>query len=185
MNSAKQILCQILGLGMAASLASAAGPDLSKLPPASTKTGLTYAKDIRPLFEASCFNCHGEKRQKGDLRLDTLEAVLKGGEDGKVIVAGKSNESSLVVAVAQLDEESAMPPKRKGPPGGPGGPGGGKRPEGARPGGGEGSREGARPAGPGGPGGPGGGPGGRGPAPKPLTADEVGLIRAWIDQGAK
>jgi hypothetical protein len=42
--------------------------------------------------------------------------------------------------------------------------------------------------GPAGPGGPGGGPGGAGfggPAPKPFTAEQVGLVRAWIDQGAK
>ena len=164
--------------------ALAADPDLSKLPPASTQKGVTYAKDIRPLFEASCFRCHGEEKQKAELRLDTLAAVLKGGEDGKVVVVGKSKESPLVVAVAQIDDESAMPPKRKGPPGGPGGPGGpGKKVEGARPDGAPDGRPGGKPAGPGGPGGPGGGRGG--PPPKPLTAEEVGLIRAWIDQGAK
>src|SRR5439155_70716 len=80
-------------------------------------------------FEASCFRCHGEERQKGDLRLDSLESVHKGGEDGKVIGPGKSKESLLVVAVAQLDDETAMPPKPKpgqfgGGPGGPGGRGG-------------------------------------------------------------
>ena len=36
--------------------------DVSKLPPPTDKKGLTYAKDIRPLFEASCFRCHGEER---------------------------------------------------------------------------------------------------------------------------
>jgi len=143
--------------------------DLSKLPTPSSKKGLTYAKDIKPLLEASCIRCHGEEKQKGDLRLDTLEAVLKGGENGKVVVPGKGKESLLVVAISQLDEETAMPPKRKG--GGPGGPGG-NRP------------------GPGGPGGPppgGGGFGGPGGPnmPKPMTAEEVGLVRAWIDQGAK
>lgn len=135
--------------------------DLSKLPAPSSRSGLTYAKDIKPLLEASCIRCHGEEKQKGDLRLDSLGALLKGGENGKVVVPGKSKESPLLIAVSQLDEETAMPPKRKGGgPGGPGGPGGN------------------RPA-PGGPGG--GGPG----MPKPLTAAEVGLVRAWIDQGAK
>src|SRR5207244_3534947 len=92
------------------------------------KKGITYAKDIRPLFEGSCFRCHGEDHQKGELRLDSLEAALKGGEDGKVIIPGKSKESLLVIAAAQIDEETAMPPKRNpgGPGGGgPGGPGGG------------------------------------------------------------
>lgn len=167
--------------------------DLSKLPPASAQKGVTYEKDIKPLFEASCTGCHGEKKQKADLRLDSLEAVLKGGEDGKVVVAKKSKESALLVAISGIDEESAMPPKRKpgkGGPGGPGGPGGqggpgGNRPEGGRPPGGPGG-----PGGSGGPGGFGGGPGGPGgpggfKMPKALTPEEVGLVRAWIDQGAK
>src|SRR5882672_5510149 len=96
--------------------------DVSKLPPPADKTGLTYAKDIRPILEASCFRCHGEERHRGDLRLDTLEGVMQGGGDGKILIAGKSQESSLVLAVAQVDEEKAMPPKRGGRGGGPGGP---------------------------------------------------------------
>jgi hypothetical protein len=146
---------------------------VSKLPPASEKKGLTFAKDIQPLFQASCIKCHGDQRPKGELTLKTLDGVLKGGKDGQVVIPGKSAESPLVIAVAQLDPETAMPPKRKGP-GGPGGPGGR---------GGQGGQQGRGPGGPGGRGGP-GGPGG-GPPAKPLTPQQVGLIRAWIDQGAK
>src|SRR6185503_3868677 len=147
--------------------------DVSKLPPPAEKKGLTYAKDIRPLFEASCFRCHGEEKQKGELRLDSLEAVLKGGEDGKVIIPGASKKSLLVIAAARIDDETAMPPKPK--PGGPGnrppgGIGGGNPPPGGTGGG--------RPGGP-------GGAGGFGPPPKPLTPEQVALIRAWVDQGAK
>src|SRR5213083_1130397 len=93
--------------------------DVSKLPPPAERKGVTYAKDIRPLFEASCFRCHGEEKQKGELRLDSLEAVLKGGEDGKVVIPGDSKKSLLVVAIAQISDELAMPPKPK--PAGPGG----------------------------------------------------------------
>ena len=149
--------------------------DLSKLPPASDKTGVTYAKDIRPLFVASCLRCHGGQQQKGSLRLDRLESVLKGGEDGKVVVSGDSKHSLLVVAAAQLNNEIAMPPKHGHAPHG----------SGDRPGFGAGE---PRP-GAGGPGaGPGSGgpnhPGGFGTPPKPLTTEQVGLMRAWIDQGA-
>jgi hypothetical protein len=171
--------------------------NLTKLPPAADKQGLTYDNDIRPLFQASCFRCHGEERQKGDLRLDTLDATLKGGKAGKVVLAGDSEKSLLVAAVAQIKNDIAMPPKRGpggrrpggpppdggqgGPPpdGGPGGPPPGGGPGGPPPDGG--------PGGPppgGGPGGP-GGRGGFGPPPKALTAEQVGLVRAWIDQGAK
>jgi hypothetical protein len=145
--------------------------DLSKVPPAAAKKGLTFSKDVQPLLEASCTRCHGQDRPKAGLQLTSLDAVLKGGKDGKVVVPGDSKKSLLVIAAAQIDEETAMPPKRGPGRGGPGGPGGG-RPPGGPPGG-------------GGPGGGPGGPGGFGPPPKPLTAEQVGLVRAWVEQGAK
>lgn len=152
-----------------------AGPDLSKLPPPSKQQNITYAKDIKPLFEASCVRCHSGERAKAGLHLDSLEGALKGSKDGKVIVPGKSEQSDLVMAVARLDEKKAMPPMR-GPGRGPGGGGGPGGPGGQNPG-----------AGPGTAGGPGaGGPGfQKGPPPKPLTPEQVGLVRGWIDQGAK
>jgi hypothetical protein len=113
------------------------------------------------------------------LRLDSLEGVLKGSKDGKVIIPGKSADSPLVLAVARVDEKKAMPPSPRGPrPGGPGGSGQPGGPGGPPPPNGPGDGKG--PAGP-----PGGPRGGMGPMPKPLTIDQVSLIRAWVDQGAK
>lgn len=171
----------LLGVLAASVSTTRAEVDLSKLPAPSTQKGVTYEKDIRPLFEASCIRCHGGDKPKAGLRLDSLKGVIQGSKEGKVVVAGKSKESVLVIAVSRLDEERAMPPKFKpgqgGPGGGPGnrpgGPAQGDKPPGGQP-----------PAGapPGGPGGP---HGGFGPPPKPLTPEQVGLVRAWIDQGAK
>lgn len=149
-----------------------AGIDVSKLPPPATKKGVTYATDIKLILQASCFRCHGAERPKAGLRLDLLENVLKGSKEGPVVVAGDSARSELVIAVSQLDPEISMPPKpkaRRGGPGGPGGPRGTNAPSGGA---------GQRPAGP-------GGPGGNQPPAKPLTPEQVGLVRAWIDQGAK
>lgn len=175
--------------GLATARLSAADVDWSKLPPASTQTGVTFDKDIAPILKATCVRCHGAQRPRAQLRLDSLDGVLKGSKDGPVLTAGDSANSLIVKAISQLDPKIAMPPKPRPrpprpmgtnappsqPPGGePGGPppGGGPPPEG----------------GPGGPppGGP-GGPGGPPPRmmPKPLTAEQVGLVRAWIDQGAK
>jgi mono/diheme cytochrome c family protein len=124
-------------LALSSLIASAADAkvDISKLPPASDKKGVTYAADIKPIFEkASCFKCHGPEKQKGKLRVDSLDAVLKGAKDEKILVPGKSAESILVISVARLVEDDAMPPADKG---------------------------------------------------EPLTKEQVGLVRAWIDQGAK
>jgi hypothetical protein len=175
----------LLGLFTLSALGYAAEMDLSKVPAASTRKDVTYAKDIRPILEASCFGCHGPERQKGGLRLDSLESALKGSEDGKVINPGQSLKSHLLIAVSQIDEEKAMPPKFKPGRGGPGGGPGGPPPPSGQPGqsgGGGGQGEAQRPGG----GPPGGGPGkGFGPPPKPLTTEQVGLVRAWIDLGAK
>ena len=184
------LFLMLLGLGgslQAADKLDLSKIDVSKLPPPAAKKGLTYQKDIRPLLEASCLRCHGQNRPKAHLQLDSLEGVLRGGEDGKVVVPGDSKKSLLVIAAAQIDPETAMPPKR-GPGGrgrgGPGGPGAGPNP-GPGPGG-----PGAGSAGPGhdpngGPPGASPRPGGFGPPPKPLTGEQVGILRAWVDQGAK
>lgn len=189
MNHRSILLAASIGV---AGLSTRAVPvDVSKLPPPASKTGVTYQSDIRPLFEASCVRCHGNERPKAGLKLNSLEGVLKGSKDGKVVLPGESAKSQLVIAISQLDPKLAMPPKpraRRGP-GGPGEPGGpGNPPSGAQP---NGPGGGPPPAEAHGAGSPGeGGPGGQqmrkmGPPPKPLTADEVGLVRAWIDQGAK
>ncbi len=165
------------GIVSAGGLALAAPVDLSKLPPPSSQQGVTYEKDIHPLLEASCVRCHGPQRPKAGLRLDSREGVLKGSKDGKVVKPGNSEKSQLVIAVAQLDPETAMPPKPR--------PGRGKKgPEGMSMSTNAPAEHGEHAMGEA----PGGGPGpGRkmGPPPKPLTPEQVGLVRAWIDQGAK
>ena len=104
-------------LALAAFGAAAKDVDVSKLPPAATKQGVTYDKDIKPIFEKSCFKCHGPEKQKAKLRVDSLAAVKKGGEDGDVLSVGKSEKSRLVHSVARiLDEDENMPPEGKGDP---------------------------------------------------------------------
>jgi mono/diheme cytochrome c family protein len=112
--------------------------DVSKLPPASDKKDVSFAADIKPIFEKSCVGCHGPEKAKGKLRLDSLPAALKGGEDGKVVEPGDSAGSMLVQNVAHLgDPDDYMPPPKN-----------------------------------------------KGNIP-PLTREQIALIRAWIDQGAK
>ena len=109
---------------------SAADVDVSKLPPAATRP-VDFTKDIQPIFEATCWNCHGPKKQESGFRLDNRAAALKGGEHGGDIVPGKSATSLLIHAVAGIHDEIKMPKKGE-----------------------------------------------------KLTPEQVGLLRAWIDQGA-
>ena len=109
-----------------------------ELPPASAQKDVTFATDIKPIFEKSCCKCHGPEKQKADLRLDSLEAALKGSEDGKVIISGNSAKSTLVLSVAHVGNPDGFMPKGR-----------------------------------------------KGEKPAPLSAEQIGLIRVWIDQGAK
>lgn len=71
---------------------------------------------IQPIFEAKCNKCHGEEKQKGDLRLDTFEWTMKGGgESGdKNIVPGKPEESVTFQLISSPeDDDSHMPPEGK------------------------------------------------------------------------
>jgi cytochrome c553 len=132
---------KLRNLGVAvwfASLALAAGAQAveeSKLPPPAQKPGLTFEKDIKTIFAATCTQCHGMEKQKSGVRLDSLDAVLKS-KKGRAIIPGKSAESQVVISAARASNnpDENMPPKGKG---------------------------------------------------EPLTKEQVGMIRAWIDQGAK
>ena len=106
------------------------------MPPVATKISVTFAADIKPLMDKSCVDCHGPKKQKGGLRLDSREATVHGSEEGPVFEVGQSEFSLMVSNVARLgSEDDWMPPLDDKHP--------------------------------------------------PLTPDEAGLVRAWIDQGAK
>ena len=105
--------------------------------PAAAKKQVSYSKDIKPLFEKTCLNCHGpKKRPKGKFRIDTRELALKGGSEGVAIIPGKSVKSPLTYYIAYQVVDYEMPPE------------------------------------------------GKKDYPK-LTKEQVGLVRAWIDQGVK
>ncbi len=67
-----------------------------------------FESKVRPVLVARCLKCHGEAQQKGQLRLDSREAVLKGGESGEIVISGKPTESLLIEAINRTGLE--MPP---------------------------------------------------------------------------
>ena len=129
----------LAALAAAISFTLTVSADDPKLPPASTKTGVTYASDMKPIFDASCVKCHSGDKPKARLHMDTLDGVLKGTKEGKIVTPGDSAGSFIVKAIAHAtdDHDSWMPPLN--------------------------NKAGI----------------------KPLTPEQIGLIRAWIDQGAK
>ncbi len=69
-----------------------------------------FAKEIKPIFERSCLKCHGPEKPKAGLRLDTQEGFLKGSKGGKVVVAGKADDSRLYeVITLPKDDPDHMP----------------------------------------------------------------------------
>src|SRR3954453_16050799 len=83
-----------------------------QLPPPASRH-IDFAKDIKPLFEAACIQCHAKGKTKGGLSIETRDSFLKGGDTGSPVVPGKSAESLVVKLVARLDPDSKMPNKGK------------------------------------------------------------------------
>lgn len=92
-------------------LTSGSSIDISKV---NLQEAVFYDDLVKPILEDKCYGCHGPSKQKGKLRLDEAEHILKGGKGGVVIVAGKTDESELVDRMLlPLDDEDHMPPKEK------------------------------------------------------------------------
>lgn len=84
----------------------------------NVQEALAYNDVIKPILESRCYTCHGANKQKGKLRLDNEQDILKGGKDGKVIEAGDGVKSELVRRLLlPIDNEDHMPPQEKSQPG--------------------------------------------------------------------
>ena len=93
-----------------------------------------FDRDIRPIFEASCFRCHSAQKPRSHFRLDYRAGALAGGEDNtNDIVPGDSQGSRLIDYVSREVPDKEMPPEGRG---------------------------------------------------ESLTAQQIELLRVWIDQGA-
>jgi len=76
-----------------------------------------FADAVQPILRERCVPCHGSEKMKAELRLDSLNAILKGGEDGSVVTPGAPDDSSLVTRMElPKDDEDHMPPEEKPQP---------------------------------------------------------------------
>lgn len=73
---------------------------------------ITYDEHIKPIFRENCLKCHGEDQQKAGFNFSTYEAVLKGGNGGKGVVAGRASASLIYQAITAEDENARMPPNK-------------------------------------------------------------------------
>lgn len=70
-----------------------------------------YEKEIKPLLKERCYTCHGALKQKADLRLDTANAMRKGGESGGILAR---EHSLLIERITTTDKHDRMPPEGEG-----------------------------------------------------------------------
>ena len=82
----------------------------AKADPAAVKF---FETKIRPLLNDQCMKCHGEKKQKGGLRLDSFQAASQGGDSGVAVTPGDVSHSLLYKAVTYVDQDMQMPPDNK------------------------------------------------------------------------
>ena len=76
-----------------------------------------FADVIQPIFKQRCWACHSAEKQKANLRLDSLEGMLKGGKDGPALVSGKAGDSLMIQRLLlPRDDDDHMPPSGKPQP---------------------------------------------------------------------
>ncbi len=109
--SACLVLAALASLAMA-SLAMADGTQ-----PADTKLSqqpVDFARDVQPIFQSRCYQCHDGRMRKSGLRLDDRVSAFRGGDSGSpAIVAQDRDKSELLRRVMSSDSDEMMPPKGK------------------------------------------------------------------------
>src|SRR4051794_18427969 len=70
---------------------------------------------VRPVLAGRCFKCHGGDKVSSGLRVDSRDALLKGGDRGPALVPGRAERSLLLRALRQADDGLKMPPNTKLP----------------------------------------------------------------------
>ncbi len=78
-------------------------------PAPAAQPPIDFSRDIQPIFNKYCAECHGPSKARARLRLHTTDFILRGGLSGPPITPGKSEESLLMRRVLGLDGEDQMP----------------------------------------------------------------------------
>jgi uncharacterized membrane protein/mono/diheme cytochrome c family protein len=83
-------------------------------PVANVQEAMVYDDVVKPMLQTTCYSCHSSQKQKGGLRMDDPQLLLKGGKNGEVLLAGKAAESEMMKRILlPREDEHHMPPKSK------------------------------------------------------------------------
>ncbi|MBI4305086.1 MAG: hypothetical protein HY678_02085 [Chloroflexi bacterium] len=91
------------------SAAQGGPPEHDASKPADVRALKFFEDKVRPVLAENCFGCHGSKKQKGGLRLDSAAAILKGGESGPALQPGKPGDSLVIKAVKETEQLKMAP----------------------------------------------------------------------------
>ena len=70
-----------------------------------------FSHEVLPILRDRCAECHASGKKKGGFSMNSRSELLKGGESGAVVVAGKSAMSLLLELVQEKEPDDRMPPK--------------------------------------------------------------------------
>ncbi|MEO6730859.1 MAG: c-type cytochrome domain-containing protein [Ferruginibacter sp.] len=83
----------------------------------NVQEALVYNDVVKPILQTKCYNCHNANKQKGGLRMDEINDLLKGGKDGKILEPGDAQASEMIKRLLlPTDNDDHMPPKEKPQP---------------------------------------------------------------------
>lgn len=75
---------------------------------------VVYTDIIVPILDQKCYSCHNAEKQKGKYRMDEYDLLVKGGKEGDGIVAGKADDSNIIIRIdLPEDDDEHMPPEGK------------------------------------------------------------------------
>src|SRR5687768_13767233 len=99
----------VLGCGVLLLVSSVLLRAQSPASAAANPQPIDYARDIQPIFEKYCYECHGRSKARARLRLHAPEFIRKGGQSGTAIAPGKGHESLLIRRLLDENEDDRMP----------------------------------------------------------------------------
>ncbi len=79
----------------------------------TASAAVDFSHQIVPILREQCAECHAGDKKKGGFSFNDRKSLLEGGEDGAVVVSGKSAESAMIKAILSADPDDQMPPKGK------------------------------------------------------------------------